>query len=279
VKNLHLLASPLDALTEDDLRTKIEMGTASAPDNWFDKFQYDLYDWDDPEWKRTNRGRYAWKPIKLTQGYFMMVSPRDYERMTKHPDGYPKHWCVRIDRNRDDGSITGIYASRCGRGNEPKSTLAHRELLDCLFDPGVGDHVNGWGLDNRLGTPEEMVNLCYVDYSGNGHNALRANTSGLPRGVERRSDRFGWKVCKRSGKKVITIRSEETWPTPEGASRGYLQELARLNDKRKMWAHDPKSVKRQLPKFPPLLESEISDTSAQMRNQSRAATEELQIPF
>ncbi len=223
--------------------------------SWPGKFQYDHYDWNDAEWKKRGRGKYAYRVIPLTQGYFMMVSPQDYKRMTIYPDGSPKRWHAHVGRERD-GTISKVYAERKGRGDEPAIVSAHREVLNALWSSKDGDHINGWGLDNR------RVNLDLVHRRRNIINALRERQVhvGLLRGVEKRGknragmQHYGGKVCKRlkSGK-VRTFRSKRTWLSQEPASRWYMNWLKRHNG-RTAWAHSPKSV--NYPAFPPSMDSE-----------------------
>ncbi len=223
-------------------------------DHWNLQFKdFAKYDWQDPWFKKQNLKKYAFRVIELTKGYFMIVSPRDYKRMTQFPDGKKKCWHTKID-NDPEGNIIGVYARRHGRGLEPSVVYAHRELLNCFLLPGKVDHVNGYGLDNR------MCNLHYVE-EGNGENntnSIRSRAEDLPQGVERRSkikECFGGKVCVRlSKKKVVTIRSEESWGTPEPASQWYLKKLDEIYGSR-LWAHN--LTEENYPEFPRRLPSSI----------------------
>lgn len=224
--------------------------------SWYGNFKFDQYDWGDPEFTKWNTGPEAYRVIPLTQGYFMIVSPHDYKHMTQFPDGTPKNWRANVQRDRETQKIKGIYAVRHGHRDEPSCVYAHREVVGCLFGAGVVDHKNGWGLDNRRGTQKHPVNLQYTSGSENNHNALRfrATSLVLPRGVElRRKNKkgqqlYGGMYCKRSGKKVRTVRSKCVWLTPELASRWYQKQMKRLHQQRTAWAHDPESVR--YPEFP-----------------------------
>ncbi len=173
---------------------------------WWRKYQYDLYDWDDPDFKKANRGKYAFRAIPLTQGYFMIVALRDYWRMTHFPNGRLKRWTVKIDRDKRTGDIMAVYARRNGRDTEPMTVYAHREVLGCLHQRGDGDHVNGEGLDNRRNL--HYTNLLFVGRSQNTSNAIRVRSvhTDLMRGVEYRGknrlgqDRFGGIRAVRLGK-------------------------------------------------------------------------------
>ncbi|HEX8591193.1 MAG TPA: hypothetical protein VF696_00360 [Candidatus Paceibacterota bacterium] len=224
---------------------------------WHWNFVHNQYDWSDPEFLKQSTGPHAYRVVPLTQGYFMIVSPHDYQRMTRFPDGTPKRWQVNIQRDARSGEITGVYARRWGRGDEPTCVYAHRELIGCLDSNGIVDHLNGWGLDNRRGTQEHPVNLRYTSRSANMHNALRTrvSNSGLPRGVElRRKNRrgrqlYGGMYCKRFGTKVKTVRSKRVWLTPGPAAQWYQKQMEKLNERRTAWAHNPESV--NFPVFPP----------------------------
>ncbi len=237
----------------DELSVAVEY-SPPAP-HWSEKYQYDLYDWNDPWFKQSNTGKNSYRAIPLTRGYFMVVDPRDYKQMTQYPDGSLKRWYVTIKRD-PDGSFVSLYAHRRGRGDEPKSVPAHREILDCIYESGEGDHVNGEGLDNR------RKNLLYVPHGQNLHNCVRNRSVhlGLPRGVvkvgtnAKGQQLYGGQRCVRvSRKKVVTFRTKRTWLSPEPAAQWYQNQLKRLYN-RDTWAHEPKSVTYFVP--PPLMESE-----------------------
>lgn len=280
-ERLRSALSALDLLTDEELaRGPLPVPKAEAPDPWWEKFRYDLYDWNDPVFLRKNRGRYGFMPILLKGGYFMMVSKKDHKRMTRHRDGSPKLWCAKIDRDKE-GNITAVYARRGGRGKEPKTVYAHRELLYCLHrEKGVVDHKNGWGLDNRRGTVKRPVNLRNTNHSENTHNAnrVRLKNFGLPRGVERRGTRFGGIRAKRlSRNKVLTIRSKVTWATPEPAARWYQNQLKALHRGRKNWVHNPTA--RSIPIFPRRLRRDVSKKRATRGAKATRAEARYEIPF
>ena len=246
---------------------------------WWRKYQYDLYDWNDPWFKKLNTGRGSYRIIPLTKGYFMIVDPCDYRRMTRFPDGQVKKWYAKVDLTPDGEIKKGVYGARRGRGDEPQHVYAHREILRCVHLSGVGDHVNGEGLDNR-----NRANLLYVKHSENGHNAIRKRWvhTDLPRGVERRGknkqgqQRYGGIRARRLGKHhVKVIRTKRTWLSLEPAARWYRNELKRLYPKRTAWANERKSVTFVL--LPPRMESE----PVPMPTRKRRAVEPVfeAIPF
>lgn len=243
--------------------------------HWSEKFKYDQYDWNDPEFVRRNKGKGSYVPILLTQGYFMMVSRRDYKLATKYRDGTPKKWAVDIQRD-PEGNVTRTYACRRGRAHEPHKVYAHRELRGVLPLSGIVDHKDGWGLDNR-----GALNLCFTNFRENGSNGVRCGSgTGLPRGVvpvkTKRGVRYIGQRCKRFGKKVVTVRSGRAWKTPGPAECWYKNQLKEIHKGRTDWAHNPTSV--SWPHFPPLLEQEISTHSRKLRIAAQMTVLE-EVPF
>lgn len=205
------------------------------------------YDWDDARWKRKNRGKNAYRIIPLTQGYFALVSPCDYKRLTTFADGSPKRWHAKIQKDKE-GNLCKVYASRRGRAKEPCDVYMHREILDFFEIRGaVGDHINGYGLDNR------RVNLRRVKRGVNNSNVRQGRD--LPVGVEQlRNGRYKGIHSVRLGKRLVkTVRSKRSWLSPEPAAKWYRNRLKRLH-KHVAWAHDPGSV--SYPVLPPSIDSE-----------------------
>ena len=231
----------------------------------FDQFKYSFdgrsYNWSDREFLKKNRGQFAGVPVPLTKGYFMLVSPRNYKRMTQFPDRYKKKWHVLIGRDKE-GNILYMYARRRGRKayGEPKTVYAHRELLGRLMDGfGDGDHINGLGLDNRLGTPDKPVNLKLVSHRENGSNQAceRTRHPELLRGVEKRGKNScgvqlygGVRTVRVYGSRFKKIRSRRRWSSQAHAARWYQNQLKKLYKNRTTWAHDSNTV--HYPIFPPL---------------------------
>ncbi len=261
-------------------------------EHWSQKF-YDpdrnKYDWDDPEWKAQNeKSPHGFYPIYLTQGYFMIVSKRDYKRMTTYPDGRPKKWYATVRRDSETGDVFEVYAGRRGRKDETITVGAHREVLRCINTNGDVDHVNGYGLDNR-NYAKESVNLILGSTTLNMRNTnqTRRVHTGLMRGVEKRGvnkegqQRYGGIRARRLGKhRVRVFRSKRTWLTQEPANRWYLNQIKRLSGGRIAWSHNPGTV--HYPVFPPLMESEPSAKSHKLRQKAVARERVLadaNIPF
>lgn len=255
--------------------------THSGPETeWWLRYQYDLYDWDDPNFKKANRGKNAFRPIPLTHGYCMLVSPPDYRRMTQYPDGSPKTWYAKIDRD-ERGNILKVYARRHGRDDEPKYVYAHRELINCLHKSGTVDHVNGEGLDNR-----KKVNLhWHKNRRVNNHNVVRKRKAniGLPAGVEPRGKNssgiplYGGIRCVRLGPhRVKVIRTKRTWKSPQPAARWYQNQLKRLHNKRSSWVSNPYSVNYAV--MPPRMESEPLPLPSRRRVRVEKQFEEIPFP-
>lgn len=229
---------------------------APAPPLTVEDFRYDLYDWNDLEFLKANRGPGSYRAVRLTRGYFMLVSAGIYPRVTKYADGSEMKWHVKIDRD-PDGNIINVYARRRGRSGEPHTVYAHRMITGCLHASKVDvDHMNGIGLDNRA-LKDVAINLAVTTTRTNIHNAVRVNVSGLPPGVERVGEKkrfFGGKICKRHGQRVRTIRSKKHWKEPGPAHQWYLNQLKRMNGGREAWASNPTTV--DYPTLPPRWEVE-----------------------
>lgn len=221
----------------------------------FEDFQHELYDWNDPAFKKTNKGKTAYLPVLLTRGYFMMVSPQDHWRMTHFPDGSIKKWHLKKDID-ELGNIIGLYAKRRGRSGEPCSVYAHRELLGILHGKTEGDHINGFGLDNRrinLKVASEIENKQNRTRIRKAHPELRTGVE--YRGRNRKGQQLfgGIRAVRLRKNKVKCIRTKRTWTSQEKPAQWYLNQLKKIH-KRATWSHHSPSV--NYPVFPPLMESE-----------------------
>lgn len=279
----------LSFLDEEEWEQRDTTQTALRPEvekDWFRFYQEDQYDWNDPEWlKKTERGKYAWRKIAIYQrrsgskkpgdvvpsGYFMAVSPTDYRRMMLHEDGSKKVFTLETDRDPTTGEIHRLYARRSGRGDEPRTVRAHREVMHCLHSKLVVDHYSGHGLDNRSG---RYGNLKQVRPSENSTNCSRTRTKNvdLPKGVEIRSRRNGeiryggTRRVRISKKKVLCIRSKRVWKTPEPAARWYQNQI-KEKFKRDTWCESPVPLL-----FPPRLETEPSKRSSRLRKKDETSS-------
>lgn len=273
---------------EHDQRPAVE-------EDWLRFFREDQYDWNDPEWlKKTKRGKYAWRKISINKqrpgskkrgdtvpsGYFMAVSPADYDRLLHHEDGSKKSWVFKIAFDKNTGKCIGAYARRYGRrGEEPGTVNAHREVMDCLQSNLMVDHYNGYGLDNRGG---KFGNLKQVRRSENTTNCSRTRTKNteLPVGVEIRKRggeiRYGGtRRVRVSKKKVLCIRSKRVWKTPEPAARWYQNQI-KERFRRETWCKSPVPLL-----FPPRLEAEPTKRSLRLRKKAMSSDARVraEIPF
>ena len=116
----------------DDRVTLDEDLVVDAPtrNEWWNKYKHNRYDWDDDGWKRQNRGKLAWAPVKLNHGFFSIVPLARFEEMTVSPDGSPRKFRINLKYD-DEGNVIGAYAVRSGlrRLKEPDTVGMHRELM------------------------------------------------------------------------------------------------------------------------------------------------------
>ena len=254
----------------------LEESAYAEPEHWSEAFKHDRYDWSDPEWlTRDLKNLYAWEPVRLTKGYFAMVSVEIHQLVTELPDGFPKRWRANVQYD-PRGEISRVYAIRNGRKREgePAIVYAHREIAD-VWSPSVFvDHMNGYSLDNR------DVNLRRAGHNENDCNrrGTRTKNVGLPIGVARMPNGlYRGVVYRRIDGKRRSFRSAESWPTPGPAATWYQGQLTTLY-RRREWVHNPHSV--NYPVFPPLLESDISEKSFALRERQRESEpRDADIPF
>lgn len=231
----------------------------TPPWHWYEQYHgIEKYDWEDPRWRHRNSGTEACRPVPLTKGFFMVVSPQDYDRMTYYKDGMPKRWHAHVQRD-ETGKVTKVYAVRRGRNGEKKSIFAHRELrgVEGASRSVIVDHVNGISLDNR------RSNLYCTDTRGNNHNTLRKRTvhHELPKGVERLKRRShdgqplycGIRAVRLapSGKGSVKTFRSRAYKDIENAVKWYENQVKKICRKRTGWAHNPESV--SYPKLPPTI--------------------------
>lgn len=226
-------------------------------------FRLELYVWDDDSFLKRNTGPDSYCVIPLTRGWFAIISKRDKKKIMTLPDGKLAHWHAEVKTDPETEAIVKVYAVRRGKARfgEPKTVYMHRLLTDCLKDPVmVVDHMNGIGLDNRLGTARRPVNLHVTSFSTNGHNSARVRSVniGLLPGVEIRQKEpplYGGIITRRlSHEKTVVTRSKMKWKSQEPAHAWYVRQLRKRNDGRQMWVFDPSSV--NWPLMPPRWEVE-----------------------
>lgn len=240
------------------------------PEHWSELFKLEHYDWSDPEWLARDLSHpRAWLPVWLTKGYFAAVSPAIYECVAA------SSWRANVQRDRY-GNITRVYAIRNGRKREgePSIVYMHREITNAWSSRALVDHTNSYGLDNRNANLRRAGS--YAENSSN-KRGIRTKNTGLPIGVEKlRNGRYRGVVYRRVEGKRRSMRSLESWPTPEPAAQWYQSKLATLH-RREEWVHNPSSV--SYPDFPPRLESDVSEQSWHLRRTERTSLPKCDIPF
>ena len=266
----------MEGITLVNAADLLEEFAYAEPEHWSELFKYDRYDWSDLEWLARNLSDpYAWEPVRLTKGYFAMVSVEIYSLVTEFPDGFPKRWRANVQYDTR-GEMSRVYAIRNGRKSEgePASVYAHREVAGVWSQGVFVDHMNGYSLDNR------DVNLHRAGQSENDCNrrGTRTKNVGLPIGVARMPNGlYRGVVYRRIDGKRRSFRSAESWPTPGPAATWYQGQLTTLH-KRREWVHNPHSV--NYPVFPPLLESDIREKPFALRERQREGEpRDADIPF
>lgn len=239
---MNLRAIPADLLaetTEDDLVRAREPSLAPPTEvEWWRLFEYKIYDWDDPEFKKKNRGKYAYVPIMLTQDYFGMASPRDAKKFLDST------WHANVQKLRGTDQIVRVYARRCKPKHRNVFVYMHIDVAKSGSLAFV-DHVNGYGLDNRR--PNLKTTKSQSENMAN-QVGKRTKHFGLPQGTYRT------KSGKFQARLNYTIRGKQyeknkNFATMEAAVAWREKERKKLY-KRSAWADTPKSV--NYPIFPPL---------------------------
>lgn len=186
----------------------------------FKRFQYNEYDWD----SFTPRNYCV---IPLTKGYFAVVSPQDYERVSRYK------WCANVQTSPNDPQcVIKVYACRRTTNRErsrgaPRIVYLHRYLTRVMYAgrAKVVDHKNGDSLDCR------RCNLRVINQSGNISNCIskkRPVNFDTPRGVkpvkfrcvtgEVRVTSWKGRICV-NGK----TRYSQPFSSPERAHRWYVR--------------------------------------------------------
>jgi len=208
----------------------------SAPDEFsepsprvpYEKFQYELYDWNrtyDPDVVA----------VRGTQGYFAFIS-----RKNPHAEEILRvKWCSNVQRDKKTREVTGVYLVR--RVNN-KYVYLHRVLVDGIEGDTV-DHANRWTLDCR------DSNLRKTNRSGNnanlGRDHCRKNHIGLPRGVTKYKSGFRGRITKH---RCVYI-SRRMFQSPWCAHVWYLVAHQKLHGIPYLTERE---VSTKFPVFPPL---------------------------
>ena len=167
-------------------------------------------------WRRLRFG-YAFRRIPLTQGYFAIVDPQDYQRLSKYK------W--RLCRTKGKNVL---YAERSVRlaGGKYSRILMHRQLIEAP-EGYVIDHMNGCGLDNR------RANLRLATAAQNAWNSNKRNPRSGYKGVWFAKDKRMWRasiVCKGRRKHLGYFRDKiDAAKAYDDAAKTYHKEFARLN--------------------------------------------------
>jgi hypothetical protein len=101
------------------------------------------------------------KYIELTKGFHALVDADDFERLNK----YKWYATINPDGRPGKNSVMKVYARRTTK--RKTSIYMHREILGCRGRHDIGDHINGYDLDNR------KENLRITDYSTNVSNKTK----------------------------------------------------------------------------------------------------------
>lgn len=175
-------------------------------------------------WRRLRFG-YAFRRIPLTQGYFAIVDPQDYQRLSRYK------W--RLCRTKGKNVL---YAERSIRlpGGKYSRLLMHRQVLSSPKGRLIGalegyiiDHINGCGLDNR------RANLRLATVAQNAWNSKKRNSRSGYKGVWFAADKGLWRaaiVCHGRRIHLGYFRDKiDAARAYDDAAIKYYKEFARLN--------------------------------------------------
>lgn len=159
---------------------------------------------------------YAFRKIRLTQGYFAKVDQRDYEYLCRYK------WCVNMTPNSKYARCTKFYKT-----GKSRTVMMHRLIME----PPRGyvvDHINGDGLDNR------RANLRLATCAQNGRNRRK-----IKKGISRYKG-VGWEESTGKWRARIIINRKKislgcykdeiaAARAYDKAAKKYHGEFARLN--------------------------------------------------
>lgn len=167
------------------------------------------------------------KKIPLTQGYYALISDRDYKRVSQFK------WYAYVDR-RKDGTIRDVSAARSGpidAAGKRKPIQMHRFILECKDSEADVDHKDHNGLNNQ------RLNLRLATYVQNQYNRRGARSKssfiGVSRHASRRGYENGWEAYITVNKKRLYLGffkdKVEAAKRRDVAARKYHGKFASLN--------------------------------------------------
>jgi len=194
-------------------------------DNPYHEFRMERYCWDGVDLRE-------YGIIPLTRGYFVVVSPEDYDKAAQQA------WTANVQKCRETGRIVKIYAVRSSTAKEqkrgaPQFVYLHREFTGSIYVGRklVVDHRNGLSLDCR------QINLQRVDQGLNLVNKAddkvtkRTKHHGVPRGVEPVKRSYGTAYRATVHVRGKRVRAKTVFTCPERAGRWFRRMNAILHPK------------------------------------------------
>lgn len=188
-------------------------------------------------WRRLRYGC-AFRRIPLTQGYFAIVDPANYPRLSRY------NW--RLCRTRGKNTLYAERSIRLSNGKYSR-ILMHRQIFEnmllasstqkhelrtknyhrFLSERYVIDHINGNGLDNR------RANLRLATVAQNAWNSKRRNSRSGYKGVWFAADKGMWRAAiVYHGKRIHLGYFKDKIAAAKAyddAARKYYKQFARPN--------------------------------------------------
>jgi hypothetical protein len=166
---------------------------------------------------RRLRYGHAFRRIPLTQGFFAIVDPEDYDRLAK----FKWHVCK---------SVRTFYAVRSltnGKKEKRKNMRMHNFILN-LPDGLHCDHINHNGLDNRKANLRRATCAQNIRYAQKTRNKFQSNYKGL----FHRRDGMWRALITVNGRRIYvgSFKSEtDAAKAYDEAAKKYHGEFANLN--------------------------------------------------